>query len=135
MPSMEMSHQGEAKGSPAETVLLSERNRIARRVPLFLRSAELGLLPPWEQAEVAFGEARSFSERRTVRYVGLLWSALCLAAWWSLGPQRFGLVPIAAILVVGALLPAVVATSFVRRRIHAQVLLRQTVRANTGAGV
>ena len=135
MPTMEIPGYGNALSSSAEAILLGERNRVARRVPLFLRSSELSSLPAWEQAEIAFAEVRSFSGRPAVRYVGFLWSALCLTAWWSFGPARLSPAPLTAVLVIGALLPAAAVAALIRRRIQAEAFFRQAVHASASTGV
>ena len=135
MPTMEVPDIGNARSMDAEAILVAERNRVAKRVPLFFRSRELRALPAWEQKQVAFGEARAFAERRSVRYGSWLWSAMCLSAWWSYGQERLSLAPLAAVLLAGVLVPTALFALLVRRRIRAEVSFRKAVRENTSAGV
>ena len=135
MPTMEMPDLRNARNKDAEATLVAERIRVAKRVPLFFRFRELHALPVWEQREVAIGEARSFAERRSVRYGGWLWSAMCLSAWWSYGQARYSLAPMVVVLLAGVLLPTTMFALLVRRKIRAEVCFRKAVRENTGTGV
>jgi len=103
--------------SRENAVVLEARNAAAPRVPYYYRCDELGVLEPWQRAEVVRAAERAVIRDWRVIIGLLLWVVVCVSGWFLLAASAIG-GGFLGFLFVTCLVPLfVVRTTLIRRRV------------------